>query len=171
MAAIVPHLVRFGAAQPARPASLLDPARAGAKLRGSHHQARRMSVCHASSIVCDAGTVSWFGPAGSTWSVPAAQVLAVAEYTSEDPEGWCVAFVIDASGAWMQAPANANGMSVVLKDLGRMLNARLELQLGTAKPGSSRVMFPQRCETTPLFAGAARRSLHPQLLAAIAGGR
>lgn len=126
---------------------------------------RRMSVCYASSIVFDGASISWFGPAGATWNVPVAQLRALGEYTTDAVEHWLVTFVVDTSGAWLQAPVNASGMSTVLKALGPVLNAQLELRLELAKPGSTRVFWPPQCGSMPLFAhGAFGRALHPQLI-------
>ena len=101
-----------------------------------------MSTCHASSIVFDGRALSWFGPEGATWSVPADRLRSIRELVAESGEvRWFVAFDVDGEDAWLQAPANANGMDQALVALGTRLNTDLELQLQRAPPGSSRVVW------------------------------
>ena len=104
-----------------------------------------MSTCHASSIVFDGRALSWFGPEGATWSVPADRLRSVRELVTESGEvRWFVAFDVDGEDAWLQAPANANGMHQALTALGSHLNARLDLQLERGAAGSSRMIWSRR---------------------------
>jgi hypothetical protein len=99
-------------------------------------------VCHASSIVFDGRALSWFGPEGATWSVPADRLRAIRELVAESGDArWLLAFDIDGEDAWLRSPANANGMSQALAALGSRLNANLELQLEHAAGGSQRVVW------------------------------
>ena len=91
-----------------------------------------MPLCDASSIVFDGRALSWFGPQGATWSVAADRLRAIR---------WLVAFDIDGEDAWLQSPANANGMGQALAALSSRLSARLDLQLERAAAGSSRVVW------------------------------
>ena len=101
-----------------------------------------MSTCHASSIVCDGRTLSWFGPEGATWSLPAERLRAIRELVAESGDvRWLVEFDIDGEDAALQSPANANGMDRALAALGGRLNAKLDLQLGRAAAGSRRVVW------------------------------
>ena len=101
-----------------------------------------MSTCHASSIVFDGGTLSWFGPEGASWNVPAKSLRAIREVVAESGDvRWLVAFDIDGEDAALQSPANANGMDRALAALGSRLNAKLDLQLERAAAGSSRVVW------------------------------
>ena len=98
-----------------------------------------MSTCHASSIVFDGRTLSWFGPEGASWNVPAERLRAIRELVAESGDvRWLVAFDIDGEDAALQSPANANGMDRALAALGSRLNAKLDLQLGRAAVGSTR---------------------------------
>jgi hypothetical protein len=54
---------------------------------------------------------------------------------------WFVAFDIEGQAAWLQSPANANGMERALAALGTRLKANLQLRLEGAAPGSSRVVW------------------------------
>ena len=101
-----------------------------------------MSTCHASSIVFDGRALSWFGPEGATWSVPADRLRAIREFVAESGDvRWLLAFYIDGEDAWLQSPANANGASQALAALGKRLGANLDLQLEAAAAGSSRVIW------------------------------
>ena len=101
-----------------------------------------MPLCHASSIVFDGRTLSWFGPEGATWSVPVECLRAIRELVAASGDArWVVAFDIDGEEVWLQSPANANGMSEALTALGRRLNTALELQLERGVVGSSRVVW------------------------------
>ncbi len=101
-----------------------------------------MSTCHASSIVFDGRTLSWFGPEGASWNVPAERLRAIREKVAEAADvRWLVAFDIDGEDAALQSPANANGMDRALAALGGRLNAKLDLQLERAEVGSSRVVW------------------------------
>ena len=101
-----------------------------------------MSTCHASSIVFDGRTLSWFGPEGASWNVPAERLRAIRELVAESGDvRWLVAFDIDGEDAALQSPANANGMDRALATLGGRLNAKLDLQLQRAAAGSSRVVW------------------------------
>ena len=101
-----------------------------------------MTLCHASNIVFDGSTLSWFGPEGATWRAPADRLRAIRELvaTSGDTR-WFVAFEIGGEDVPLQSPGNANGMSQALAALGDQLHARLELQLERAPAGSSRVVW------------------------------
>ena len=101
-----------------------------------------MALCHASNIVFDGRTLSWFGPEGATWSVPAERLRAIRELVATSGDArWIVAFDIDGEDVWLQSPGNANGMSQALTTLGARLHARLELQLERSPEGSSRVVW------------------------------
>jgi hypothetical protein len=101
-----------------------------------------MPLCHASSIVFDGRALSWFGPEGATWSVPADRLRAIREFVAQTGDvRWLLAFAIDGEDAWLQSPANANGMHQALAALGSRLNANLELQLERAAAGSTRVVW------------------------------
>lgn len=101
-----------------------------------------MPLCHASSIVFDGRALSWFGPEGASWSVPAERLRAIRELVAGSGDTrWLLAFDIDGEDAWLQSPANANGMSQALVALGTRLSANLELQLERAPAGSSRVVW------------------------------
>lgn len=99
-------------------------------------------LCHASSIVFDGRTLCWFGPEGATWSVPVERLHTIREIVAEEGDvRWQVAFAIDGEDAWLQSPANANGMEQAMGALGERLNAGLGLQLQRAAAGSSRVIW------------------------------
>ncbi len=101
-----------------------------------------MSTCHASSIVFDGRTLSWFGPEGASWSIPAERLGAIREQVAEAGDvRWLVAFDIDGEDAALQSPANANGMDRALAALATRLNAKLDLQLERAAVGSRRVVW------------------------------
>ena len=101
-----------------------------------------MSTCHASSIVFDGRTLSWFGPEGASWSIPVDRLRAIRELVAESGDvRWLVEFDIDGEDAALQSPANANGMDRALAALGIRLNAKLDLQLERAAAGSSRVVW------------------------------
>lgn len=124
------------------------------------------SVCHASTLVLEGGRLSWFGPQGATWAIPITGIKLIGEYRTDDsPEGAFVAFVVDASGAWLRAPANAIGMNEVLSALERSLGAPLELQMRFAADARSRVVWPTELAGRDLFAPAreAKGKHHPEL--------
>ena len=101
-----------------------------------------MSTCHASSIVFDGRILSWFGPEGATWSVPADRLRAIREVVAAAGDTrWLVMFDIEGEDVGLQAPANANGMDRALAALGLWLNSSLDLQLERVAPGSSRVVW------------------------------
>lgn len=101
-----------------------------------------MSTCHASSIVFDGRTLSWFGPGGASWSLPAERLRAIRELVAESGDvRWLVELDIDGEDSALQSPANANGMDRALAALGGRLNAKLDLQLERAVVGSSRVVW------------------------------
>jgi hypothetical protein len=101
-----------------------------------------VSTCYVSSIVFDGRTLSWFGPEGASWNVPAERLRAIRELVAESGDvRWLVAFDIDGVDAALQSPANANGMDRALVALGTRLNARLELQFERAVVGSNRVVW------------------------------
>lgn len=101
-----------------------------------------MPLCPASSIVFDGRALSWFGPEGATWSLPVDRLRAIREFVAEAGDvRWLIAFDIDGEDAWLQSPANANGMSQALAALGSRLSAHLELQLERAAAGSTRVVW------------------------------
>jgi hypothetical protein len=101
-----------------------------------------MPVCHASSIVFDGRAVSWFGAEGATWSVPVDRLRAIREFVAESGDvRWLLAFDIEGEDAWLQSPANANGMNQALTALGQRLSANLELQMQSAAAGISRVVW------------------------------
>ena len=101
-----------------------------------------MSTCHASSIVFDGRTLSWFGPEGASWNLPAERLRAIREFIAEAGDvRWLVEFDIDGEDAALQSPANANGMERVLAALSSRLNAKLDLQLERAAAGSRRVVW------------------------------
>jgi hypothetical protein len=101
-----------------------------------------VSTCQASSIVFDGRTLSWFGPEGASWNVPAERLRAIREKVAEAGDvRWLVEFDIDGEDAALQSPANANGMDRALAALGTRLNAKLDLQLQRAEVGSSRVVW------------------------------
>jgi hypothetical protein len=101
-----------------------------------------VSTCQASSIVFDGRTLSWFGPEGASWNVPAERLRAIRELVTESGDvRWLVAFDIDGEDAALQSPANANGMDHALAALGGRLNAKLDLQLERAASGGSRVVW------------------------------
>jgi hypothetical protein len=104
-----------------------------------------MPLCHASSIVCDGRELSWFGPEGATWSVPVERLRAIREFVAQGGDvRWLLAFDIEGEDAWLQSPANANGMSQALVALGSRLGANLELQLEQGTAGTSRVVWRKR---------------------------
>ncbi|HET9446556.1 MAG TPA: hypothetical protein VFO35_09875 [Steroidobacteraceae bacterium] len=101
-----------------------------------------MTTCHASSIVFDGHTLSWFGPEGANWNIPVERLRAIRERVGESGDvRWVVAFDIDGEDAELQSPANANGMDSALVALGRTLNAKLELHLERAGVSASRVVW------------------------------
>jgi hypothetical protein len=101
-----------------------------------------VSTCHASSIVFDGRTLSWFGPEGASWNVPAERLCAIRELVAEAGDvRWLVEFDIDGEDAALQSPANANGMARALAALGARLKANLDLQLERAAVRSSRVVW------------------------------
>ncbi len=101
-----------------------------------------MSTCHASSNVYDCSTLSWFGPEGASWNVPAERLRAIRELVAEGGDvRWLVEFDIDGEDVALQSPANANGMDRALAALGSRLNAKLDLQLERAAAGSRRVVW------------------------------
>lgn len=101
-----------------------------------------MPLCHASSIVFDGRALSWFGPEGATWRVPVERLRAIREFVADSGDvRWLLGFDIDGEDAWLQSPANANGVSQVLAALGSRLSANLELQLERAAGGSIRVVW------------------------------
>ncbi len=101
-----------------------------------------MSTCHASSIVFDGSTLSWFGPEGASWNVPAERLRAIRELVAEAGDvRWLVTFDIDGEDVTLQSPANANGMDRALAALGSQLKAKLDLQLEGAAVGSNRVVW------------------------------
>ncbi|HKU12795.1 MAG TPA: hypothetical protein VJQ52_00290 [Steroidobacteraceae bacterium] len=99
-----------------------------------------MAVCHASSIVFDGRALSWFGPEGATWRAPLERVRRIREIVDASGD-WLLAVDIEGEEAWLQSPANANGVSQALAALGRSLNANLDLQLERATSGSARVVW------------------------------
>jgi hypothetical protein len=102
-------------------------------------------LCHASSIVFDGRALSWFGSEGATWSVPADRLRAIRELMAESGDArWLVAFDIDGEDAWLQSPANANGMDQALAALGTRLQAKLELRLEQGAAGSSRFVWSKQ---------------------------
>lgn len=104
-----------------------------------------MTVCHASSIVFDGSALSWFGPEGATWSVPADRLRAIREFVADSGNTrWLLAFDIDGEDAWLQSPANANGVNQALAALSDRLGANLTLELERAAAGSSRVLWSRR---------------------------
>ncbi|HEX7114744.1 MAG TPA: hypothetical protein VF193_06400 [Steroidobacter sp.] len=124
------------------------------------------SVCHASTLVLEGGRLSWFGPQDATWEIPLTALKLIGEYrTDGSPEGAFVAFVVDASGMWLRAPANAIGMNEVLSALERQLDARLELQLRSGAVARSRVLWPAALAGKELFAPSheAKGKPHPEL--------
>ena len=101
-----------------------------------------MSTCHASSIVCDGRTLSWFGPEGASWNIPVDRLRAIRERVEESGDvRWWVEFEIDGEDAALQSPANANGMDRVLTALGERFKTKLELQLERATAGSNRIVW------------------------------
>jgi hypothetical protein len=101
-----------------------------------------VSTCHASSIVFDGRTLSWFGPQGANWNIPVDRLRAIRERVGEFGDvRWVVVFEMDGEEAELQSPANANGMDRALATLGRHLSAKLELQLERAGGGSGRVVW------------------------------
>ena len=104
-----------------------------------------MPLCHASSIVFDGRALSWFGPEGATWRVPVERLRAIREFVAEAGDvRWLLAFDIEGEDAWLQSPANANGVSQALGALGSYLGANLELQLEQGQGGTSRVVWRRR---------------------------
>jgi hypothetical protein len=102
-------------------------------------------LCHASSIVFDGRTLSWFGPEGATWSVPADRLRAIRELVAESGDArWLVAFDIDGEDAWLQSPANANGMDQALAALSSRLQSKLELRLEQGAAGASRPVWTKQ---------------------------
>jgi hypothetical protein len=101
-----------------------------------------VSTCHASSIVFDGSTLSWFGPEGASWSIPGERLCAIRELVAEVGDvRWLVEFDIDGEDAALQSPANANGMDRALAALSSRLNAKFDLQLEGAAVGSNRVVW------------------------------
>ena len=101
-----------------------------------------MAVCHASSIVFDGRKLSWFGAEGATWSVAVERLRAIREFNAGSGDvRWLLAFDIEGEDAWLQSPANANGMSQALTALGRRLSTNLELTLERATGATSRVVW------------------------------
>ena len=104
-----------------------------------------MPLCHASSIVFDGRALAWFGPEGATWSVPVDRLRVIREFVAEAGDvRWLLAFDIEGEDAWLQSPANANGVSQALAALSTRLGANLELQLEQGTSGSSRVVWRKR---------------------------
>jgi hypothetical protein len=99
-------------------------------------------LCHASSIVFDGRALSWFGAEGASWSVPVGRLSAIREFVAESGDvRWLLGFDIEGEDAWLQSPANANGMSQALAALGSYLGASLELQLEREPAGSNRIVW------------------------------
>jgi len=108
-----------------------------------------VALCDASSIVFDGHVLAWFGPEGAQWSVPAGRLRAIREFVAESGDiRWLVAFDIEGQEAWLQSPANANGMDRALAALGTRLKTNLQLRLEGAASGSSRVVWDQRSTFT-----------------------
>ena len=104
-----------------------------------------MPLCHASSIVFDGRALSWFGAEGATWSVPVERLRAIREFVAESGDvRWLLAFDIEGGDAWLQSPANANGVGQALAALGSRLGANLQLELEQGVSGSSRVVWRKR---------------------------
>jgi hypothetical protein len=104
-----------------------------------------VSTCHASSIVFDGRTLSWFGPEGASWNIPIDRLRAIHERVGKFGDvRWVVVFEIDGEDAELQSPANANGMDRAMAALGNRLNAKLELQLERAASGSNRAVWSRR---------------------------
>ena len=104
-----------------------------------------MALCHASSIVFDGRALSWFGPEGATWSVPVDRLRGIREFVAAAGDvRWLLAFDIQSEDAWLQSPANANGVSQALAVLSTHLGASLELQLEHGASGTSRVVWRRR---------------------------
>jgi hypothetical protein len=106
-----------------------------------------VTVCHASSIVFDGRALSWFGPAGATWSAPIERLRHIREFVQKSGD-WLLAVDIDGEESWLQAPANANGMNEALAALGRRLSMDLTLELERGTPGSSRFVWSRAGVTT-----------------------
>jgi hypothetical protein len=131
-----------------------------------------MTVCYASSISIDAERVLYSGPQGAAWRVALATIRAIGEFRSDSEDsGHCVAFVTDAEGAWFQAPVHATGLDHVLAELGRRLQCALELELASAHPRASQVLWPAVLKGRPLFqieergsADSARHALHTDVI-------
>jgi hypothetical protein len=101
-----------------------------------------MPVCNASSIVFDGRKLSWFGEQGATWSVPVDRLRAIREFVAESGDvRWLLGFDIEGEDAWLQSPANANGMSQALSALGQRLSTNLELTLERATGATNRVVW------------------------------
>lgn len=101
-----------------------------------------MSTCHASSIVFDGRTLSWFGPEGASWNIPVDRLRAIRERVADSGDvRWLVEFEIEGEDAELRSPANANGMDRALAALSDRLNAKLDLQLARVAAGSSRVVW------------------------------
>jgi hypothetical protein len=100
-----------------------------------------VTTCHASSIVFDGRTLSWFGPEGASWNIPVERLRAIRERVGESGDvRWVVVFEIDEE-VELQSPANANGMDGALAGLGNRLNAKFDLRLERAAAGSNRLVW------------------------------
>ena len=129
----------------------MEPAYARRGARGTKFRhpgcIHTVPLCHASNIVFDGRALSWFGPEGATWSVPAQRLRTIRELVATSGDArWIVAFDIDGEDVWLQCPAHANGMSQALTALGNHLHATLELQLERSAAGSSRVVWSRLAE-------------------------
>jgi hypothetical protein len=92
--------------------------------------------------VFDGRALSWFGAEGATWSVPVERLRAIRELVAESGDvRWLLAFDIEGEDAWLQSPANANGMTQALSALAQRLSANLELTLERTTGATSRVVW------------------------------
>ena len=118
-----------------------------------------MSVCHAASIGIDQDDIEFNGPNGAHWRVPISRVRVLGAYRSaEDGPGTLLAFLIDDSGTWLQAPRNAIGADQLLQKLAEYWATAL-LAENESTP-SGRVLWPRELADEPLFdADTNRRDL------------
>jgi hypothetical protein len=111
-----------------------------------------MSVCHSTSLVLDDGALCYYGPQDAHWRVPLDAIRVLGEFRSSALEhGHYLAVVIDDSGAWLQCPCIAVGVHETLRELAGRWNAPLELGLGAASSGASRVLWPRPLAGEEMF--------------------
>lgn len=86
-----------------------------------------------------------FSPAnGNGWQIPVQRIRAIIEYTTEEgpfaPDHFLV--FVDRSATEHHLPLSAEGCSDVIKQVGEVLRADVDLNLSSSTKFASRVVFP-----------------------------